>query len=616
MEPRANSIDRARSYLESKGKIPSGALPSVIAESWHLSLENGLDPFEGVGDYVLNEREFSNQTSQYSKLINYSRPELETLYDQIAGSNFVIALGSPDGVVLDTLADTQFGYSSAGKAVIPASVWTEELRGTNALGTCLRTRKPVQVYGGEHYLRVHSDVSCISAPIFDGKGNLAGLLDASCRSTIRQQHTAALVQMSAGNIENSLIRNSHDNCIIIQFHPRQEYLTTLSAGLLVLDETFRVVAANRRGNAFISSEKDLMGKHFDELFDNNIESLIQHLATGEVLRVRDNVGSAVSIRCVANKAAFALARMSLSGAELPKAPSRVRVKNHFRDVVIGDKALGAQLSKISSVLHENPVIHIRGDVGTGKSLTARMLHAASERDGEFVSIDCSMLSDSTVKEVFFGTEDASTGILGRAKFGTLHLDNVDSLPKSIQPVIKHLITHHEVMNPITFQGDATDILLLSSTSMELKKSEFVNGLHLLLTGQEISLPNTRDRSDLREIILNIVAYKAPSLKFDDKALELLLSHDWPENFHEVRSIIDQLIRKCEKIITEADILSTGLQFNDTQQSKIVCEACSGTSWKEELCKAIKNVVAENNGNVSEAARQLGMSRTTIYKHLS
>ena len=616
MEPRANSIDRARSYLESKGKIPSGALPSVIAESWHLSLENGLDPFEGVGDYVLNEREFSNQTSQYSKLINYSRPELETLYDQIAGSNFVIALGSPDGVVLDTLADTQFGYSSAGKAVIPASVWTEELRGTNALGTCLRTRKPVQVYGGEHYLRVHSDVSCISAPIFDGKGNLAGLLDASCRSTIRQQHTAALVQMSAGNIENSLIRNSHDNCVIIQFHPRQEYLTTLSAGLLVLDETFRVVAANRRGNAFISSEKDLIGKHFDELFDNNIESLIQHLATGEVLRVRDNVGSAVSIRCVANKAAFALARMSLSGAELPKAPSRVRVKNHFRDVVIGDKALGAQLSKISSVLHENPVIHIRGDVGTGKSLTARMLHAASERDGEFVSVDCSMLSDSTVKEVFFGTEDASTGILGRAKFGTLHLDNVDSLPKSIQPVIKHLITHHEVMNPITFQGDATDILLLSSTSMELKKSEFVNGLHLLLTGQEISLPNTRDRSDLREIILNIVAYKAPSLKFDDKALELLLSHDWPENFHEVRSTIDQLIRKCEKIITETDILSTGLKLINTQQSKVVCEACSGTSWKEELCKAIKNVVAENNGNVSEAARQLGMSRTTIYKHLS
>ena len=174
--------------------------------------------------------------------------------------------------------------------------------------------------------------------------------------------------------------------------------------------------------------------------------------------------------------------------------------------MIGDKALGSQLSKVSSVLHENPVIHIRGDVGTGKSLTARMLHAASERDGEFVSIDCSMLSDSTVKEVFFGTEDASTGILGRAKFGTLHLDNVDLLPKTIQPAIKHLITHQEVVNPVTFQGDATDILLLSSTSMELKKSEFVDGLHLLLTGHEISLPNARDRSDLREIILNIVAY--------------------------------------------------------------------------------------------------------------
>jgi len=335
-----------------------------------------------------------------------------------------------------------------------------------------------------------------------------------------------------------------------------------------------------------------------------------------VLRVRDNVGSAVSIRCVANKAAFALARMSSPGAELPNSASRVRAKNHFRDVVINDKALGTQLSKMSSILHENPVIHIRGDLGTGKSLTARMLHAASEREGEFVNIDCSMLTDSTVKEVFFGTEDASTGILGRAKFGTLHLDNVDLLPKSIHPAIKHLITHQEIMNPITFQGDATNILLLSSTSVELKKSEFINGLHLLLTGHEIKLPNTRDRSDLREIILNIVSYKSPNLKFDDNALDLLLSYDWPENFHEVRNIIDQLVRKCEKIITETDILSTGLQFNDTQQAKVVCEACSGTSWKEELCKAIKNVVAENNGNVSEAARQLGMSRTTIYKHLS
>jgi transcriptional regulator of acetoin/glycerol metabolism len=245
-----------------------------------------------------------------------------------------------------------------------------------------------------------------------------------------------------------------------------------------------------------------------------------------------------------------------------------------------------------------------------------MLHAASEREGEFVNIDCSMLTENTVNDVFFGSNEASSSILARAKLGTLHLDNVESLPKAIQPAIKHLITHQEVMNPVTFQGDATDILLLSSTSMELKKSEFINGLHLLLTGHEISLPRTRDRSDLREIILKIVTYKSPNLKFDDQALDFLLGYDWPENFHEVRSIIDLLIRKCEKIITETDILSTGLQFNDTQQSKVVCEACSGTSWKEELCKAIKNVVAENNGNVSEAARQLGMSRTTIYKHLS
>ncbi|MFZ8874544.1 MAG: sigma-54-dependent Fis family transcriptional regulator [Paracoccaceae bacterium] len=615
MDIRGNSIDRARSYLETKGKIPSGALPSVIAESWHLSLKSGIDPFEGVGDYVLNAKEFSDQTTQYSRLINYSRPELETLYDQIAGSNFVIALGSPDGVVLDTLADTQFGYSNAGKAVIPASVWTEKLRGTNALGTCLRTQKPVQVYGGEHYLRVHSDVSCICAPIFDGKGNLAGLLDASCRSTIRQQHTAALVQMSAGNIENSLIRNSHDDCIIIQFHPRQEYLTTLSAGLLVLDHSFHIVAANRKGNAFISSSQAVIGKHFDELFDSRIEDLIQHLAYGEVLRIRDHMGSAVSIRCVANKAAFALARSKVSVEDLPRQEPKIRAKNHFRDVVLKDAYIGSQLSKVSASINEKPVIHISGPAGSGKSLIARMIHASSERSGEFLNIDCAMLNETNAQTVLFGEGRDTSGILERAKFGTLHLDNVSDLPKSAQPIIKHLLTQQEVLNPSTFKTELTDILVISSSSTPIAQGQFIDGLHLLLTGIEVKMPPAKDRTDLQDILETILAYKTPDLTFAEDALSLLLKHHWPGNFHEVRKVVESLARVCESEIKGSDVIACGITQDTETGPRNVCKSCVGTSWKEELCRAVQKVVAENDGNVSEAARQLGMSRTTIYKHL-
>jgi len=180
---------------------------------------------------------------------------------------------------------TQFADSDACRAVVPGSIWTEELRGTNALGLSLSTRRPAQGYGGEHFLRVHSDVSCISAPIFDGRGGLAGVLDASSRSTVRQQHTAALVQMSAGNIENCLIRSAHDRRIVLQFHPRPEYLGTLSVGMLVLDADFAIHAVNRKGEMFLAGMRQLIGTSFDSVFEQRFEEVALRLTQGETLRV-------------------------------------------------------------------------------------------------------------------------------------------------------------------------------------------------------------------------------------------------------------------------------------------------------------------------------------------
>ncbi|MGB1415551.1 MAG: helix-turn-helix domain-containing protein, partial [Paracoccaceae bacterium] len=65
----------------------------------------------------------------------------------------------------------------------------------------------------------------------------------------------------------------------------------------------------------------------------------------------------------------------------------------------------------------------------------------------------------------------------------------------------------------------------------------------------------------------------------------------------------------------SDVIACGITQDTETGPRNVCKSCVGTSWKEELCRAVQKVVAENDGNVSEAARQLGMSRTTIYKHL-
>ncbi|WP_348632232.1 GAF domain-containing protein, partial [Mesorhizobium sp. M2D.F.Ca.ET.232.01.1.1] len=91
---------------------------------------------------------------------------------QIAGSNFIIALGDAEGMVLDTISDQHFADSTAGRSVIPGSTWSEARYGTNALGLAAAGKEAVAVYGREHYFTCHGHLSCMAAPILDSNGRI------------------------------------------------------------------------------------------------------------------------------------------------------------------------------------------------------------------------------------------------------------------------------------------------------------------------------------------------------------------------------------------------------------------------------------------------------------
>ena len=127
--------------------------------------------------------------------------ELETLCQQIAGSNFPLAFADPEGVVLDLCADNRFLTSGSATDIVTGSLWSEAQAGTNGLGTALATGRPVAVNGLEHFLFAAGDISCTAAaPIRDAYGPVVGALDALLFES-RQRHTQALVQMACTQIE-------------------------------------------------------------------------------------------------------------------------------------------------------------------------------------------------------------------------------------------------------------------------------------------------------------------------------------------------------------------------------------------------------------------------------
>ena len=223
-------------------------------------------------------------------------PELELLYSQIAGSNFMVAFANDDGVVLDTIYDNQFLNSQASKVVIPGSVWLEKYRRTNGLGLSLQTKSPTIVAGGEHFFTSHGGLSCFASPIFDHNQNIIGVLDASTDTSSRQDHTLALVKLSAKSVEQKVFLENFKHTNIYSFHPRSEYLHTNSNGLIAINEDGQIEGVNSNTRIMLSGLYKDDSRDFYNIFSTPFENIAHDMNANKTVQIKDWLGSTVFMK--------------------------------------------------------------------------------------------------------------------------------------------------------------------------------------------------------------------------------------------------------------------------------------------------------------------------------
>ena len=208
----------------------------------------------------------------------------------------MVAFANNDGVVLDTIYDNQFLNSQASKVVIPGSVWLEKYRGTNGLGLSLQTKNPTIVAGGEHFFTSHGGLSCFASPIFDHNQNIIGVLDASTDTTSRQDHTLALVKLSAKSVEQKVFLENFEHTNIYSFHPRSEYLHTNSIGLIAINEDGQIEGVNSNTRIMLSGlYKDEL-KDFYNVFTTPFENIAYEMNADKIVQVKDWLGSSVFMK--------------------------------------------------------------------------------------------------------------------------------------------------------------------------------------------------------------------------------------------------------------------------------------------------------------------------------
>jgi two-component system NtrC family response regulator len=295
---------------------------------------------------------------------------------------------------------------------------------------------------------------------------------------------------------------------------------------------------------------------------------------------------------------------------------------------------------ISKVAPTNSTVLILGETGTGKELVARALHEQSLRaDMPFVAVNCGALPETLIeselfghrKGAFTGADDHRTGLFEVANGGTIFLDEIGELPKSMQAKLLRVLESGEIRPVGDNEAKVVDVRVLCATHRNLEEmsaaGEFREDLMFRINTFEVHLPSLRERlEDIPRLASHLYcrfnkACKPEDDLFSPEAIEALQSHTWPGNVRELANVIEHASILCDK----PPILPEHLPRRFDSRKLIGAAALPNSSSGKALgpitlrdleMQAIYEALDRHEGNKPRAADELGISLKTLYNKLN
>ena len=601
---------------------------STIRNSWARCRDVGLSPSGKPVDAVTSEIDLSIIQEKNQQIRQFVLPELQLLYNQIAGTNFMVAYADTSGIVLDAFLDEQFKRSDAGKAVIPGSIWTENNRGTNALGLALHSGKPQIVAGKDHFFRKLGNLSCFAAPIYGQNNEILGVIDATSDAASRQEHTLALVKLASKNVENRLFIEQFSDSLILIFHARHEYLSTTSAALLAVDEHGFIDGANINAKIMLNGLNLYNKQHFGDFFSVPFSAVINRLNSDQIIRIQDAMGSAVFMSMKANTTKK-IVNLS-SGTNLVKqieAQNLQKIKKTIiPNYIMEDPILKRHISNAENALSHGLVVFIEGKRGTGKHSTVVELNRRFLQNKTHIEIDCAQITSDNFENILFGSsgkvgyfenesQSHPIGKLTQASGKIINFKNIELLPGIVQSVLTEVIEAHQEHQTKNKFIPINGFLFSSKVSMQnLQLNPNLSDEFLeCLIGAQIQLPILEDRADFDKIVFEILRQISPDHTLSKTAMDSLKARAWPGNIRQLKKILRVLVANTQGQVIRNAIIQTDQNLSGSEVQP--CSSCLQSSARKENCILIRKTWLDTGQNVSLVARRLGLSRTTIYKHI-
>ena len=612
--------------------------PEVIQRSHARSCAYGIPRDRQGARYQLrlSEQELEARRNSQKDFFDIGVQQIQLIYSLLRGTGICMSLTDAEGYVLYVLGDEDIMEYFTLRCCLPGYRWTERDVGTCAIGIVLSEKIPVFIPGECMYLSSSRLYSNAGSPVFaaDGK-TLMGAITVSSYSDIMHIHTMGLVRQAAESIRLQLLERQH----VIEQKISNNYLETLinsdSRGLVNVNLDGRIVQYNTRARHLLSLDGDCIGQELETYLGKSC-NLLSQLAKNKGFHSREILARRTSITHFASLDIIHMEDGTVAGGlfSITEKKEMLRVAAEvsgnkalftFESIVGHSPALQHALHMSELAARGAASVLLSGETGTGKELFAQAIHnAGKRRQMPFVAINCGAIPKELLESELFGYEEGAftgarkggcPGKLEMANNGTLFLDEIGDMPLDMQVKLLRVLQSREIRRVGGLHTLSVNIRVIAATNKNLREEiaaqRFRADLFYRISTLTIDIPPLRDRTEDIPLLVRhfLNRYGSPQHNIPDETLHFLRGYPWPGNIRQLESSVERALYVAggQPLAPEHFGLAHAPAIPRARSNK-------GSLHEAEMA-TIRAVLRSVDGNISQAARILGISRPTLYRKL-
>jgi transcriptional regulator of acetoin/glycerol metabolism len=641
--PKPQAIDTVTSNFSDEFSLPE------IASSWQRSQQAGVDPHKKLHSSFPAER--AKSVADYAELIDIAVAAMNDIYKSVKGSGFHVVLTDEEGWVIESIPPLK---------PISLNNWSEEFLGTNALGTSIQMQKAIQITGSEHFHHDLAIYTTSAVPIFDHHGALSLVLGLIGPSYEDHSRVLSMLHKVVKIIVNKWQVAEQDKQLSVYSRRLKDIFNLMADGVIIVtnageiedlnQSAVKILGKKARGYSSVTLKKLFEGKAcFDLMLNagipfNDVELLLD-CPTGRV-------------HCLASGQPSHDDKGSITGGiivlhsidrvhRLVNSVCGTRAELNFDDIIGLSHPIKetVKLARVAASTMSNMML--QGESGTGKEIFAQAIHNHSPRcQGPFVAINCGAIPRELIGSELFGYVDGAftgarrggkAGKFEMAAGGTLFLDEIGDMPLDQQVVLLRVLQDKMVTRIGDSKNIPVDVRIICASNKDLleevENGNFRQDLYYRLNVICITIPPLRDRKDDIALLMQHYLMKlgvAPIIMeriMNPAVMHCLARYNWPGNVRELQNVAERLaIIADTQPITPSDLppeictlrhtppLNTGHSLSDSEAQLTYAQKKKRLIAEKEA-ELIIDLLEKHRGNLTEVAKAMGFSRTTLYRKL-